>query len=129
MNGKKIIGLVLSLVLLLNALPALAAPTRDVKVLEVTADEKLHTLVNIACEAIPEDCYGMDACEVLKKDQAPDAYLAGQALWAAVLMTRETLSLTPEEAQTLYRQIFTFGEWDASAAAETCRARRSRCLR
>ena len=115
MNGKKIIVLVLSLVLLLNAVPALAAPTRDVKVLEVTADEKLQTLVNIACEAIPEECYGMDACEVLKKDQAPGADLTAQALWAAVLMTRETTWISDEEAKQLYRQIFTNGACDPAA--------------
>ena len=118
MKGKKIIALALALVLTLTAIPALAAPTRDIQAMEATADDKLQTLVNIACEAIPEECYGLDsACIVLEKDQAPNAYLTQQALWAAVLLTRETTWISDEEANLLYRQIFTSGDYDAAAIA------------
>ena len=117
MNGKKLIALLLALCLALTAFPALAAPTRDIRAIEVTADEKLLTLVDIACEAIPEECFGAEARIVLEKDQVPDAYLTEQALWAAVLMTRESLRLTAEEAGQLYRQIFTCGEFDPAVLA------------
>ena len=117
MNGKKLIALLLALCLALTAFPALAAPTRDIRAIEVTADEKLLTLVDIACEAIPEECFGAEARIVLEKDQVPDAYLMEQALWAAVLMTRESLRLTAEEAGQLYRQIFTCGEFDPAVLA------------
>ncbi len=119
MNGKKCFVLVLALLLIIHAVPALAAPTRDFQALEITVDGKLQTLVNIACMAIPEDCYGTEACEVLKKDQAPDTYLTEQALWAAVMLSRENLQLSADEAGQLYHQIFTSGEYDAAALAET----------
>ena len=120
MKGKKIVALALALVLALTAYPALAAPTRDLQAMEVTADEKLKTLVNIACEAIPEECFGMDgACIVLDKDQAPDVSLTQQALWAAVLLTRETTWISDEEADRLYRQIFTNGAYDAAAIVQS----------
>ena len=120
MNVKKIVALALALMLTLTAVPALAAPTRDIQAMEATVDNKLQTLVNIACEAIPEECCGLDgACIVLEKDQAPNAYLTQQALWAAVLLTRETTWITDEEANQLYRQIFTSGAYDAAAIAKS----------
>ncbi len=112
MNEKRLAALVLALVLTLTAVPALAAPSRDLQAMEVTVDEKLQTLVNIACLAIPEECYGMDACAVLEKDQAPGASLTAQALWAAMLTAREASALSTEEAQDLYRQIFTSGTYE-----------------
>ncbi len=116
MKKRKIIALALALILTMAAVPALAAPTRSLQAIEVTVDEKLQTLVNIACEAIPEECYGMDdACIVLDKDQAPSAGLTAQALWAAVLLTRETTRLSEEEADHLYQQIFTNGSYDPAA--------------
>ena len=76
MKGKKIIALALALILTLTAIPALAAPTRGLQAMDVTVDEKLQTLVRIACEAIPEECYGLDgACTVLEKDQGIAARL------------------------------------------------------
>ena len=117
MKGKKIIALALALMLTLSAYPALAAPTRSLQAIEVTVDEKLQTLVNIACEAIPEECFGLDACTVLDKEQAPNAQMTQQALWAAALLTRETTWISDEEANYLYRQIFTNGAYDAAAVA------------
>lgn len=118
MRKQKCIALLLALCLTAGALPALAAPTRELQAIEVKADEKLQTLVNIACEAIPEECIGLDdGYAVLEKDQAPDAYLAQQALWAAVLLTRETTWISDEEANHLYRQIFTSGGYEAAAIA------------
>ena len=119
MNGKKLFALLLALCLTVACVPALAAPTRDLQALEVTVDGKLQTLVNIACAAIPEECYGAEACEVLKKDQAPGADLTKQALWAAVMLTGERLQLSAYEAGQLYHQLFTNGEYDAAALAET----------
>lgn len=119
MNGKKCFALLLALCLTAAAIPALAAPARELQAFEAAADEKLQTLVNIMAEAIPEECYGMDACEVLKKDETPNAYLAQQALWAAVLLTQETTWISDEEAERLYRQIFTSGAYDAAAIAGT----------
>ncbi len=117
MQKKGLIALLLALCLTVSAVPALAAPTRELQAIEITADENLQTLVNIACEAIPEECFGTDACAVLEKDQAPNAYLTEQALWAAVLLTRETAWISEEEADQLYRQIFTSGAYDAAAIA------------
>ena len=114
MSGKKIIALLLTLCLTLAAYPALAAPTRELQAIEA-ADEKLELLVNIAAAAIPEECYGTDACEVLEKDQAPGVYLTVQALWAAVLLTRETTWISDEEAKLLFQQIFTNGAFDPAA--------------
>lgn len=114
MSGKKIIALLLALCLTLAAYPALAAPTRELQAIEA-ADEKLELLVNIAAAAIPEECYGTDACEVLEKDQAPGVYLTVQALWAAVLLTRETTWISDEEAKLLFQQIFTNGACDPAA--------------
>ncbi len=115
MNGKKCFALLLALCLTAVNLPALAAPTREPQAFEAAADEKLQTLANIAAAAIPEECYGMEACEVLKKDQAPGAALTAQALWAAVLLTRETTWISDEEAKLLYQQIFTNGAYDPAA--------------
>lgn len=115
MRKQKCIALLLALCLTASAVPALAAPTRDLQAFEAAADEKLQTLVNIAVEGIPEECYGMDAREVLKKDQAPGAALTAQTLWAAALMTRETTWISDEEAKQLYQQIFTNGAYDAAA--------------
>lgn len=118
MKGKMIIALVLALMLTLTAIPALAAPARDMQAMEVTVDDELQTLVNIACEAIPEECYGLEeACTVLEQNQAPNAYLTQQALWAAVLLTRETTWISDEEANQLYHQIFTNGDYDAATIA------------
>ena len=120
MNGKKLFSLLLALLLIISAVPALAAPTRDVQAMEATVDEKLQTLVNIACEAIPEECFGMgSACIVLEQEQAPNVSLTQQALWAAVLLTCETTWISDEEADHLYRQIFTNGAYDAAAIAKS----------
>ncbi|MBR0228331.1 MAG: hypothetical protein IJQ62_08280 [Clostridia bacterium] len=115
MNGKKCIALLLALCLTVSAVPALAAPARELQAFEAAADEKLQTLVRIAVAAIPEECYGMDACEVINKDQAPGAALTAQALWAAVLLTRETTWISDGEAKQLYQQIFTNGTCDPAA--------------
>ena len=121
MNGKKLFALLLALCLTVACVPALAAPTRDLQALEVTVDGKLQTLVNIACAAIPKECYGAEACEVLKKDQAPGADLTKQAFWASVLLTGKSFQLSADEAGQLYHQLFTSGEYDAAALAETSR--------
>ena len=115
MRGKKWVALLLALCLTASAIPALAAPARELRAFEVDMDQKLELLVNIAAEAIPEECYGADACEVLEKDQAPGAVLTAQALWAAVLLTRETTWISDEEAKQLYQQIFTNGSLDPAA--------------
>ena len=117
MRGKKWVALLLALCLTASAVPALAAPARELRAFEVAPDEKLELLVNIAAAAIPEECRGADECEVLKKDQAPGAVLTAQALWAAMLMTRETAWVSDEEAKLLYRQIFTNGAFDPAALA------------
>lgn len=117
MNAKKLTALLLALCLALAAFPALAAPARDIRAIEVTADDKLQTLVNIACEAIPEECFGAGACAVLEKDQAPSALLTAQALWTAVLLTGETTRISEEEADRIYHQLFTSGTYDAAAVA------------
>ncbi len=119
MMKKNILALALALILALSAYPALAAPTRDIQVMEVTADEKLQTLVNIACAAIPEECYGDEACVVLEAGDAPGADLTAQALWAAVLTTRETTWLSGAEAQSMYRQLFSQGAFEPAALSES----------
>ena len=115
MRKQKCIALLLALCLTAVNFPALAAPARELQAFEVAADEKLELLVNIAAAAIPEECYGADACEVLKKDQAPGEALTAQALWAAVLLTQETTWISDEEAKQLYQQIFTNGAYDPAA--------------
>ena len=52
MNGKKCIALLLALCLTVSAVPALAAPARELQAFEAAADEKLQTLVRIAVAAI-----------------------------------------------------------------------------
>ena len=54
MRKQKCIALLLALCLTASAVPALAAPTRELQAFEVPADEKLQTLVNVAVAAIPE---------------------------------------------------------------------------
>ena len=51
MNAKKLSALLLALCLALAAVPGLAAPTRDIKALEVTVDEKLTALAELAVNA------------------------------------------------------------------------------
>ena len=45
MNVKKMLSLLLALCMLLTAVPALAAPTRDERAMDVTVDEKLVKFV------------------------------------------------------------------------------------
>ncbi|MBR4360061.1 MAG: hypothetical protein IKP32_05530 [Clostridia bacterium] len=106
-------ALILALCMLLSALPAQAAPARELQALEMTVDEKMQLLIRIADESIPEECYDAAAGQRLQTllipGEEPSADLAAQALWAAILLARETTHLSWEEAERLYSQVFTEG--------------------
>ena len=113
---KKLLAALACLCLALSALPALAAPTRDIQAMDVILDTGLQTLVEIIETAIPEECFGDEGRAVLSAGEAPGPALVDQALAAAVMYARPTTFLTAEEAKILYRQLFTAGEFSLSDA-------------
>ena len=112
MKLQKTLSLLMVLCLCVSSLPALAAPARDTQTVEVTQTDELKTLLMILSEAIPEECFGDTVQTVLEDGQAPNAAFAAQALWAACLLDRDTLRLTPAEADALYGELFTNGACD-----------------
>lgn len=119
---KRLIGM-LTVLCLLTALPAQAAPAREIQALEMTVEDGMRTLAAIVACAIPEECFsdGADGVEqvILAADQAPYPELTAQALWAAVSLTRKTEQLSLQDAQALYGRIFTSGAFDLTAETES----------
>lgn len=110
MKLNKLLSAVLCLCLCCAAIPALAAPARDIQTMDVIVDQGMQTLVNIAVAAIPEECFGDAPVTVLAADEAPSPALTEQALAAAAFYARPTTFLAGDEAEALFHQIFTNGE-------------------
>ena len=119
MKMKKLLAALLCLCLCCAAVPALAAPARDIQAMDVMLDDNLLNLVNILAAAIPEECFGGAGCTVLAEGEEPGSLLVEQALTAAVLYTQPTTVMTREEADNLYHQLFTYGEFDVVEKAES----------
>ena len=122
MNMKKAFALLLALCLLLTAVPALAAPTRDAQAMEVTVDEKVTALTSLIVNAailqgVPLNPATAPVLPPLVKDELPSDLLVSCALaWGikagllpynAEIGDQDTIALTAEQAEELYRQIFT----------------------
>ena len=116
MKLKKLLAILLCLGLCGAAVPAMAAPTRDIQTMDVLLDDHLMTLVNIIDTAIPEECFSEPGFTVLEEGAQPASIFVEQALTAGVLYARPTTVLTREEADTLYHQLFTCGELELEAA-------------
>lgn len=125
MNVKRLLraapALMLALCVLLSALPAQAAPARELQALEMTVDEKMQLLIRIVDESIPEECFdleaGLESRVILASGEHPQASYAAQALWAAIMLARQTTHLSGEEAEQLYSQVFTEGAFSLSPEA------------
>lgn len=138
MNAKKLFALLLALCLALAAVPGLAAPTRDIKALEVTVDEKLTALAELAVNAAilqetPAQPGAARTIPALETGETPSDLLVSCALaWGiqAGLLPYDLeagdqgiLALDAAQARELYEGIFTspaytFRQWtDEEAAA------------
>ncbi|MBR4539322.1 MAG: hypothetical protein IKO52_10820 [Clostridia bacterium] len=112
MKGKKIIALALALVLTLTAFPALAAPTRELQSIEINLTEGLRALIEIAAWSTVWDRYALHADSlVLEAGKAPNPGGAERAMYEAARRVSQTTFLSMEEANNLYGQLFTQGEW------------------
>ena len=111
MKMRKMMSLLLALALVFTAVPALAAPARDLRAAEITLDDRLQTLVNIITEASLGERLGLPGQCTLENGQAPTPELAERALLAALYFIGEKDTLSLAEAQDLYGQIFTEGEY------------------
>lgn len=118
MKMNKLTACLLALCLCLASCPALAAPTRDMRTVEVTDIEKLNTLLFILAQAIPEECFGDTAQTVLACGDAPGAAFAAKALWAACLAEGSSGVLSQDDAASLYSQLFTIGPFDLSGQGD-----------
>lgn len=122
MNMKKAFALLLALCLLLTAVPALAAPTRDAQAVEVTVDEKLTALTGLIVNAaimqgVPVNPGTSPALPALAKGEMPSDLLVNCALaWGikagllpynAEIGDQDTIALSTQQAVELYRQVFT----------------------
>ncbi len=145
MNAKKLFALLLALCLALAAVPGLAAPTRDIKALEVTVDEKLTALAELAVNAAilqetPAQPGAARIIPALEKGETPSDLLVSCALaWGIqagilpydlVAVDQEILALDAARAQELYEGIFTspayaFRQW-TEEEAETLKNENSR---
>ncbi len=137
MNAKKLVALLLALCLALAAVSGLAAPTRDIKTLEVTVDEKLTALAELAVNAAilqetPAQPGLARTIPSLEMNETPSDLLVSCALaWgiqAGVLPydmetdDQELLALDAVQAQEMYRGIFTspayaFRQWSDEEVA------------
>ena len=136
MNAKKCFALLLALCLALAAVPGLAAPTRDIKTLDVAVDEKLTALAELAVNAAilqqtPAQPGASRTIPALEMNETPSDLLVSCALaWGiqAGVLPCETeadeqgiLALDIAQAQELYEGIFTspayaFRQWTGEEA-------------
>ncbi|MBR3017245.1 MAG: hypothetical protein IKH57_09235 [Clostridia bacterium] len=122
MNMKKAIALLLALYLLVTAVPAFAAPTRDAQAVEVTVDEKLLSLTELVVNAAilqntPAEPAAESSIPGLAKDELPSDLLvscvlawgikAGVLPYSKEIGKQETIALGKAEAQDLYQRVFT----------------------
>ena len=109
---KRVFCAFLCLTLLLAAVPALAAPARERQAMEITLDDRLQSLMEIAAQA-----YLGPRWESILDGRQPDVE-SGAAVqdrpWRAVAyaMARENKSeLTADEAAQMAAQIYTGSQW------------------
>ena len=122
MNAKKLFALLLALCLALAAAPALAAPTREAKVMEVTVNDNLTSLTTLIVNAAvlqgtPAEPGAALTFPNLAKDEIPSDQLTACALaWGirsgilpydGEVGNQETIALTVEKADELYHRVFT----------------------
>lgn len=122
MNIKKMVALLLTLCLALVSVPGLAAPTRDVRTLEVPVDDRLTSMINLIVNAAilqgtPVEPGATLTFANLAKEETPSDLLVACALaWgikAGILPyhfetgKQEAIALDTVQAEELYRQIFT----------------------
>lgn len=115
MNAKKLFSLLLALCLLLNVMPAFAAPTRDERTMDVTVDEKLTSLTELIVNAAIMQ--GSPNAPGLAKDETPSDLLVFSALaWGikagllpydGEISGQDIAPLSAEQARELYGQVFT----------------------
>ena len=117
MKMRGIIAITLTLCLILSSIPALAAPARDVRTMEATADEKMRTLIDIMLIASAGELFAFPETLTLAPGQQPDHALTERAI-AAAAYVRDESDLSDEEAAHLYRQLFTAGQYAFPAGGE-----------
>ena len=78
MKMRGIIAITLTLCLILSSIPALAAPARDVRTMEATADEKMRTLIDIMLIASAGELFAFPETLTLAPGQQPDQALVAQ---------------------------------------------------
>ncbi len=109
---KKLLALLLALCLTASAVPALAAPARDIQAIEIDLTEGLQALIEIAGWSTVWDRYALHADSlVLEAGKAPNPGGAERAMYEAARRVSQTTFLTIEEAKNLYSQLFTEGQW------------------
>ena len=112
MQKKGLFALLLTLCLTVSAVPALAAPARDIQAIEINVTEGLQALIEIAAWSTVWDRYALHADSlVLEAGEAPNPGGAERAMYEAARRVSQTTFLTIEEAKNLYSQLFTEGEW------------------
>ncbi len=119
---KKTFALLLALCLLLTAVPAFAAPTRDNKAAEITVDDNLTYLTELIVNAailqgMPAAPGAVPVFPELAKDETPSDLLvscalawginAGYLAYDSETVELTTLPLTADQAKELYQQVFT----------------------
>ena len=119
---KKTFALLLALCLLLTAVPAFAAPTRDNKAAEITVDDNLTYLTELIVNAailqgMPAAPGAAPVFPELAKDETPSDLLvscalawginAGYLAYDSETVELTTLPLTADQAKELYQQVFT----------------------
>lgn len=115
MNVKKMLSLLLALCMLLTAVPALAAPTRDERAMDVTVDERLISLTELIVNAAIMQ--GAPAAPGLEKGETPSDLMVFSALaWGikagllpydGEISEQDIVALTAEQAREMYSQVFT----------------------
>lgn len=130
---KKMFALLLALSLLLTAVPAFAAPTRDTKSAEITVDDNLTYLTELIVNAaiLQEMPAALDTAPVfpeLAKEETPSDLLvscalawginAGYLAYDSETVELSTLPLATAQAQELYRQVFTNPDYAFAALTD-----------
>ena len=130
---KKMFALLLALSLLLTAVPAFAAPTRDTKAAEITVDDNLTYLTELIVNAaiLQEMPAALDTAPVfpeLAKEETPSDLLvscalawginAGYLAYDSETVELSTLPLATAQAQELYRQVFTNPDYAFAALTD-----------
>ncbi|MBR0408079.1 MAG: hypothetical protein IJI53_08585 [Clostridia bacterium] len=141
MKMKKLSALLLALCLIVSAYPALAAPTREARAVEVTVDEKLTMLTELVVNAAilqgtPAEPGTALTVPDFNRDETPSDLLVSCALAWGInagylpyddeISGRETIALKKEQAEDLYGRVFTSAayhfEYPSTENAESVKA-------